>query len=75
MENSLRGEVFKKFPSISSFAKVLGWDRKKASRIVNRVQKPSVNDIEQMAECLNVTDPKLFMEIFLPSIPTMWENN
>ena len=74
MENSLRGEVFKNFDSISDFARALGWDRKKASRIVNRDQHPSVNDMEQMAELLNIHDSSLFMQIFLPSIPTKWDN-
>ena len=75
MENQLRGTVLSKFQSISSFAKAMQWDRKKASRIVNRRQKPSADDMEQMALCLGVQDAVTFVHIFLPSIPTMWENN
>lgn len=73
MENRLRGEVLTKFASITSFAKAIKWDRKKASRIVNRVQRPTVDDLEQMSECLGIHDAESFMRIFLPWIPTMWE--
>lgn len=73
MQNTLRGAVLTKFNSITSFANAMQWDRKKASRIVNRVQKPTVTDMEQMAACLDIQDPVSFVHIFLPSIPTMWE--
>ena len=74
MENQLRGAVLTKFPSITSFADAMKWDRKKASRIVNRVQKPTADDMEQMAQCLDIKDAVSFVHIFLPSVPTMWEN-
>ena len=73
MENQLRGAVLTKFPSISCFAKEMNWDRKKASRIINRIQKPSADDMEQMAKILGVNDSDSFVRIFLPSVPTMWE--
>lgn len=73
MENALRGLVMSKFSSITDFANAMEWDRKKASRIVNRVQKPTVIDMEKMAELLNVNDPDKFVQIFLPSVSTMWE--
>ena len=74
MENNLRGLVMTKYPNITSFAKAMKWDRKKASRIVNRVQKPTASDMEQMAECLDIHDANTFVHIFLPTVPTMWEN-
>ena len=74
MENLLRGVVLSKFPNISRFADVVGWDRKKASRIVNRQQLPSAKDMEQMASVLDVRDADTFVRIFLPSVPTLWEN-
>ena len=74
MGNALRGAVLTKFPNISSFAKAMKWDRKKASRIVNRKQKPTANDMEQMAQCLDIRDADSFVQIFLPSLPTMWES-
>jgi hypothetical protein len=50
------------------------WDRKKASRIVNRRQKPTASDMEKMAKCLHIEDADSFVHIFLPSVSTMWEN-
>ena len=73
MGNMLRGQVLSRFSSISDFARAMNWDRKKASRIVNRVQKPTADDMEKMAELLNVNDPDDFIQIFLPSVSTMWE--
>ncbi|MBP5442273.1 MAG: hypothetical protein J6Y60_03450 [Treponema sp.] len=73
MENRLRGAVLAKFPNISEFAKAMEWDRKKASRIVNRQQLPSANDMEQMSKCLDIKDADSFVRIFLPTVPTMWE--
>ena len=75
MDNQLRGAVLTKFRSITSFADAMKWDRKKASRIVNRIQKPTADDMEQMAERLEIKDAETFVHIFLPSVPTMWENN
>ena len=74
MANQLRGMVLAKFKSISAFAEVLGWDRKKASRIVNRQQLPTANDMDEMADVLGIRDCDTFVHIFLPSIPTKWEN-
>jgi hypothetical protein len=73
MENTLRGAVLAKYKSISSFADVLNWDRKKASRIVNRQQLPSAKDMEQMATHLDIKDGDTFVRVFLPSLPTKWE--
>lgn len=75
MDNQLRGAVLAKFPSISAFANAMKWDRKKASRIINRVQPPSANDIEQMAIVLGIHDAETFVRIFFPTISTMWEND
>ena len=70
--NQLRGIVFERFSNISSFAKAMNWDRKKASRIINMQQKPSAADMEQMAMCLGVKDVYSFVHIFLPSLSTMY---
>lgn len=72
MENRLRGAVLTKFPSISEFARAIHWDRKKASRIINYVQNPSVDDLYKMADLLEVRDCDSFVHIFLPSLPTKW---
>lgn len=71
-ENELRGMVMTKYHSIISFSEAIGWDRKKASRIINRVQKPSAKDMEQMAKCLDVQDVYTFVHLFLPSLSTKW---
>ena len=73
MENSLLVAVLAKFRSISNFARALNWDRKKASRIVNRQQWPTAKDMDEMADALDVHDSETFMHLFLPFIPTKWE--
>ena len=73
MENRLRGVVLAKFRSITCFADTMGWDRKKASRIVNRQQLPSAKDMERMADELEISNADDFVHIFLPSVPTKWE--
>ena len=70
--NELRGLVLTKFRSISAFARALRWDRKKASRIVNHIQDPTVGDMEQMEALLGVHDANTFCRVFLPSISTKW---
>ena len=72
MENKLRGAVLTKFSSITAFAKALEWDRKKASRIVNHVQEPSVSDLYKMSDLLDVRDCESFCQIFLPLLTTKW---
>ena len=73
MENNLLGCILAKFRSISNFARVIGWDRKKASRIANRVQLPTVKDMYAMADALDVHDCETFVHLFLPNAPTNWE--
>ena len=70
--SEIRGIVLSQFPNISSFAKAIGWNRKKAARIINYGQKPSAKDMEQMAECLKIQDVYSFVSIFLPSLSTKW---
>ena len=69
MENALRGTVLEKHPSITAFANAMHWDRKKASRIINRVQRPTAEDMEAMAEDLGILDADKFMAIFFPNLP------
>ena len=72
--NDLRGAVLAKFRTITQFADAMKWDRKKASRIVNRLQNPTVEDMENMSEVLEVRDAVSFVRIFMPTISTMWNN-
>lgn len=64
MPNKLRGAIFSKYSSISSFADDIGWTRQKASRIVNGLQRPGAEEIEQMARLLAIDNADDFMEIF-----------
>ena len=73
MVNELKGAVVARYGTIAAFAKVLKWDRKKASRIVNYIQNPTVDDMYAMAEALNVRDCATFTRLFLPKLTTMWE--
>lgn len=73
MANELRGAVLSKYRTITDFADAAKWDRKKASRIVNRVQQPSVNDMYKMSDLLDICDADSFVRIFLPEAYTMWE--
>lgn len=73
MENELLSSILAKYRNISNFARAIGWDRKKASRVANRVQLPTANDMEQMAVALDVQDSDTFVRLFLPSVPTLWE--
>ena len=70
MENQIRGAVFSKFPSIISFAEAIGWKRNKASRIVNGIQKPNAEEIEQIASCLEISDADVFLSVFFPGVFT-----
>lgn len=72
MANELRGAVLAKFPTITAFAEALKWDRKKASRIINRVQTPTVDDMYKMSDLLDIKDSVSFVRIFLPLLPTKW---
>lgn len=68
MELSLRGLVLSKYRSISQFADAIGWERGKASRIVNGRQQPSKADMESMIVLLgidqNAVAPVFFGQMF-----------
>lgn len=70
MQNSMRGQIFSRYSNITEFAKSIGWDRKKASRIINGVQRPTADEMEQMARNLGIEDHSLFISIFFPRLST-----
>lgn len=70
MPNNLRGAVLSRYPSITAFAKAMKWDRKKASRIINNIQQPSVKDIEDIAALLDIVDDHAFVSIFFDGLST-----
>lgn len=68
--NALRGEVHSKFRSVSEFERVLGWGQHKAARIINGVQSPTAEEIEQMASALSISDQDYFVSLFFPTMFT-----
>ena len=66
MRNKIRGAVFSRFSSISAFADAIGWKRQKASKIVNGVQIPTAEEMEEMANCLGIDNAEDFMDVFFP---------
>ena len=56
MELTIRGLVISKFNSIGDFAAAIGWQRNKASRIVNGKQEPSKKDMEDMIVTLEISE-------------------
>lgn len=54
MELNLRGLILSKYRTISEFAQAIGWERGKASRIVNETQQPTKADMEQMIDLLHI---------------------
>ena len=72
MLNELKGAIVARYGTITAFAEAAKWDRKKASRIANRVQEPLVRDMDTMAELLDVNDGDTFVRLFLPQVSTKW---
>lgn len=70
MQNALRGHVFSQYENLTVFSDKLGWDRGKTSRIVNGKQRPSADEMEQIASALNVHDVNTFMDLFFPKMST-----
>jgi len=70
MPNKLRGAIFSRFPNVSAFADAIGWNRQKASRIANGLQRPTAPEMEEIAKCLGINDPDEFMSVFFPSEST-----
>ncbi len=69
---TLRGLVLSKYRTIGNFADRVGWKRNKASRILNGKQKMDIEDIEKMAQCLEINSQKVFMQIFFDRLSTLW---
>jgi len=72
---TLRGAVMSKHKTIGSFANEIGWKRNKASRIINGVQEPTTQDIQEITKCLEITSFNVFQQIFFPSMSTLWTND
>ena len=66
----LKGIVLQKFFSITNFAAAMKWSRNKATRILNGVSEPTIDDIVGMTEVLEL-DEKTFVVIFFSRLSTM----
>lgn len=66
----LKGIVLQKFFSITNFAAAMKWSRNKATRILNGVSEPTIDDIVGMTEILEL-DEKTFFVIFFSRLSTM----
>ena len=64
MNISLRGMVLDRYANITKFAHAIGWNRKKASDIVNRRRRPSARDMEEIARVMDIRDDRTFMALF-----------
>ena len=71
--NGLKSKVMGKFFSITAFADAMGWSRNKASRVVNGIQEPTVDDVTAMTSVLDLSE-KEFFNIFFASLSTMCTN-
>lgn len=61
---TLRGVVLSKYKTIGEFSEAIGWKRNKSSRILNGIQTPDINDIEEITQCLEIDTVNDFMQIF-----------
>lgn len=52
MAKTLRGLVLDNFRSIRAFGVAMGWNRTKASAIVNLQQEPRISELQTMARVL-----------------------
>jgi len=71
---TLRGLVLSKYRTIGDFSKAIGWQRNKASRIVNGKQFPNTEEIQEITACLKINSERLFVNIFFASLSTLWTN-
>ena len=69
---TLRGVIFSKYKTIGDFAAAIGWTRNKASRIVNGITDPDIDDIERLADVLDINTPDALINIFFASLSTKW---
>ena len=71
MQVNLRGAVFAKYRDISTFANAIGWNRKKASDILNGKRRPTADEMEKISDVLGINDSETFMSLFFASKSTM----
>lgn len=62
--NNVKGAVYARYKDIADLANTLGWSRQKLSPIVNGKKEPSLSDVQEMAEALEM-DVTLLTSFFL----------
>lgn len=60
----LRGLIYSRFDSEAEMAKAMGWPRQRLSKITNGVKEPDVNELNAIAQPLNVSVGEI-AQIFL----------
>jgi len=50
----LRGIIYSKYDSEAEMAKVMGWPRQRLSKITNGLKEPDVNELNAIAEPLDI---------------------
>jgi len=63
--NKLRGAVAAKYGSTRKLAPVVGWCYSKTYRLVMGRQAPTAQEINALAEALDITAPEEIVETFL----------
>lgn len=58
-ENKVRGAILSRYPTVSEFARKLGWSRQKLSYFVSGEREPSLSDIQLMAKHLVMDSTEL----------------
>ena len=52
--NNVKGAIYARFKDIANLADILGWSRQKLSALANGVREPSLNDIQLMANAMEM---------------------
>lgn len=72
MSKELRGAVYSRYATISSFANAIGWSYSKANRIVNDEQSPNADEMVRIADALGIATQAEFIRIFFSEQSTKW---
>ena len=62
--NNVKGAIYARFKDIAHLADILGWSRQKLSALANGVREPSLNDIQLMANAMEM-NVELLTSFFL----------
>ena len=71
--NRVKGAIYARFKDIAQLADVLGWSRQKLSALANGVREPSLNDIQLMANAMDM-NVDLLTSFFLELKSQIFDN-